>query len=295
MNKIIYYIVISILTLLSLLPLKIHYFFSDVLYFILAKIIHYRSATIHINLARSFPDKKYKEIKLLAKEYYHFMSDIIVESVWAFTASTKKIGEHIKFSNGETLNKIYGNGRNVMIVMGHFGSWEIYSGMPNLKEKYNLNIDNKDYTYVYKKMHSKVADMVIKRIREKHHSCSLIESQSILRYIIKNRDGKRIFYFIADQSPESGSNFVVNFLNQPTKFIEGAEYIAKRTGMPVFYFSSNRTKRGYYTGDYQLICEDASKCEDGFVTKELARLLEQSIISNPSTWLWSHRRWKEII
>jgi KDO2-lipid IV(A) lauroyltransferase len=58
------------------------------------------------------------------------------------------------------------------------------------------------------------------------------------------------------------------------------------------YVSVRRVKRGYYKTYFTKICDDASTTPDGFVTETHTRLLEEDIIRQPETWLWSHRRWK---
>jgi KDO2-lipid IV(A) lauroyltransferase len=35
--------------------------------------------------------------------------------------------------------------------------------------------------------------------------------------------------------------------------------------------------------------------EHGFITKKYVEHLEKQIIDDPTQWLWSHRRWKEIV
>ena len=66
MNKILVKIVRGIMLLLSQLPLKVHYFFGDILSFLAMNVIKYRYDVVMVNLSRSFPDKKYKELKKIA-------------------------------------------------------------------------------------------------------------------------------------------------------------------------------------------------------------------------------------
>ena len=60
--------VYCLLYVAGLLPLCVHYFFSGIFAFILRKIVRYRYPVIVTNIARSFPDMKYPEIKALAKK-----------------------------------------------------------------------------------------------------------------------------------------------------------------------------------------------------------------------------------
>lgn len=276
----------------SLFPLRIHYFFSNILYLFFYKIFRYRRDTVITNLSRSFPEMKYKEIKKLSSDYYRFMSDIIVEAIWAFTASTKSISKHISFEGNQVIQNAYDKNKGVIIVMGHLGNWELFTGLPSFKETYGINIDNKSYHFVYKKPSNKISALAIIKIRTLHDSCSIIESKNVFRHILNNTDHRGVYVFLADQSPSKETKFEVNFLNQHTYMIEGPEVLARKLGMPVVYYGIDRVGRGKYVAYCKPICDDASKCESGFVTSKYAQLLENDIIANKATWLWSHKRWK---
>ena len=66
---------------LSLLPLWLHYLFSDVLFVIIAYVLHYRRGVISKNLSVAYPDKSDKEIKKLRMQFYRHFCDILVETV----------------------------------------------------------------------------------------------------------------------------------------------------------------------------------------------------------------------
>ena len=76
MNKILVKIVRGIMLLLSQLPLKVHYFFGDILSFLAMNVIKYRYDVVMVNLSRSFPDKKYKELKKIASDFYRHFGEI---------------------------------------------------------------------------------------------------------------------------------------------------------------------------------------------------------------------------
>ena len=97
--------------------------------------------------------------------------------------------------------------------------------------------------------------------------------------------------FIADQYPRQGG-VPVMFLNQQTIFFAGAEFIARRLGLPVVYLDMEHRKRGSYHMKFSLICEDSRNTQRGFITREYARLLEEHINLDRHNWLWSHKRWK---
>lgn len=292
MDRILYYLILFFLNIVSVLPLRVHYFLSRINAFLLLHVFRYRTTEVVMNMSRSFPEMKYAEIRKLVKEYYRHMADIISETVWAYTASTKRISRMLELRNVGILNEVYGTGRNVVVMLGHQGNWELYTGMSDLRTTYGMNLDNKDFVFVYKKMASSLANDVICRMRSKHKSCTLVESGSIVRHMLKDRESHSVCYFIADQSPFRGNGPVVDFLHQPTKMINGPEYVARKLGLPVLFFSIDKVARGRYVGTYIKVCDNAAETEEGFVTRRFAELLQESIGNNRSSWLWSHKRWK---
>lgn len=288
-----YRVVLFFLYALSLLPLKVHYAFSGFIAWMLHRVLHYRMSTVVTNISRSFPEMSYDEIDATVRDFYRHLADVIVESVWSLSASTDKIGRQVSIRGQEALNRTMDLNRNAVVMVGHLGNWEIFTGLPDLRTHYGINLDNKNFVYVYKRPSSKTAEKVISRIRTRHGACSIIESHNIIRHIVKNREGREAFFFICDQNPHiNTSRFVADFLNQKTYMIEGPETIAAKMGMPVLYCGLIRHGRGNNEAHFELITENASECSSGYVTSEFARLLEKDINENKPTWLWSHKRWK---
>ena len=174
-------VVLFFMTLLSWLPLRVHYAFSTFLAWLLQKVLHYRVQTVNINIARSFPELNYPQIGEVVNDFYRHLADTIVESVWMLTASTEAVGRQVRITGQDSLNRALDLNRNAVIMVGHLGNWEIFTGLPDLRTHYGIDIDNKDFLYVYKRPKSRLADKVITRIRTRHGSCSRPSSSSVTR------------------------------------------------------------------------------------------------------------------
>lgn len=287
-------IVLAIFTLFSWLPLKVHYVLSDFLYFLFYKVFKYRIAVVTTNISRSFPDASYKEIEKITKKFYHSLCDKIVEVIWAYTRSAEEVSGLLDFGGTDVLNEAYSDGKNVIVLLGHQGNWELYTSLPNLKGFYDLKMGNSQFYYIYKKMSSKLSDAILYDIRSKHKSCQLVEKNAIVRMLLQNKNSGGVYYFIADQNVSKINGTELAFLGQSTYFFKGPEELARKLSLPVLFFDVDRVSRGFYKSKYIKICDDASLVPPGFITKEYARLLEESIQRDRSNWLWSHKRWKNI-
>lgn len=298
MSKIISSVLFWFFYLASFLPLGFFYFISDIMAFMFHYIFRYRRSVIDINIARSFPELKYCEFKRLRTEYYKYMCDIGLESIWALTASEEKLCKVIKVENPQLMDDISGRYNKVVVVMAHSGNWEILSGVcGDSSKRSSESFGWNSIILAYKAAENGIFDILFTRMRMNEYAKFKnpgmpIESKRIIRHVLKDKQEKGIYVFIADQSPLPGERIVTRFLNQPTLMISGPEYVAVKLNLPVVYLNMRRPKRGEYIIKFTTIVEHAGKTEHGFVTRGYAKLLEKDIFANKYNWLWSHKRWK---
>ena len=296
MYRVLAYLLLAPVYLLSLLPLRVHYLLSDILGFLLGKIFKYRRDVIEANLAAAFPKMPVAERRAIAVKYYKYLADVICEMVWAATRS----GSHIRKKGfmrvdpeGEMLiNTVFGQSQSVVTLLSHTGNWEIASDLPAYMDTPAFGIE--DMTVAYQTLHSPLSEQLFLLLRRKRLSApgSLVPSGAILRYILEHRSRKRAYFFIADQYPYGGVSVTTNFLNNETEWAFGAESVARKLHLPVLYVYIDRVSRGEYVLKISQICSDASLLQKGEVTEAYSALLEKDILMRKENWLWSHRRWK---
>lgn len=91
MKKILYYIVFTLWYIISLLPLRVLYVLSDVLYLVLYRIVGYRRRTVWTNIVTAFPEMTAEEHQDVERGFYHFFCDYMVESIKLLTMSEAEI------------------------------------------------------------------------------------------------------------------------------------------------------------------------------------------------------------
>ena len=289
--KITYYIIGGIWWLLSLLPLKILYLFSDMLYVLVHHVIGYRKKIVRKNLTNSFPEKSLDEIKQIEKGFYHFFCDYIVETIKQFSISKEEMKRRMVISGVDEMkdrmekeNKTF-----CFIYLGHFCNWEWIASLPYWVPNDIL------CAQIYHPLYNKAFDKLFLRIRNKFGG-ECIPMKETLRRIIELRRAKQktIIGFISDQAPKWNSiHHFVDFLNQETPVFIGTEKIAKQVDALVYYGDVRRVKRGFYTCEFKPMTEKPVKeIPDWELTDAYAHLLEEMISRHPNFWLWSHNRWK---
>lgn len=298
MRKLKIRLVRGIMCFWALFPLGFHYFWADIIAWLLDHVIHYRKEVVLVNLARAFPEKKPGELKRIASDFYCHMAEIIVEAIWFGNSDLERLRKAniVSQKNIEVLAEAYENSPSVAVLYSHCGNWELLGGFMayNYNKQVESPINGKNTFVVYRKLRNEVWDEVFKmnRIAPMPGFEGLLESSMVLRHCIKHRDSKNLYHFAMDQSPYVASHDVGIFLNQPTKAMMGGIGVAHKLGMSVLYMKMVRTRRGHYDVEYVPICSDASKVDAMDIMRKYYDLLEEEIKATPANWLWSHKRWK---
>ena len=280
-SRILYYIFILPI---SLLPYSILYFFSDILYFIIYKIIKYRKNVVYTNLKNSFPEKSTKEVKEIMRKFYHHFCDVIVESCKGFTISEKELSKRVNIKNPELSNFYAKNDQNIIFIAGHYNNWEICAQACPIYSKHQC-------IGIYKPLKEKFLNDKINLSRSKY-GLRLISMLQVKKYF-KEENYPKAIIFSTDQNPASVKNaYWLDFLNQDTAVLFGAEKYAVEYNCPVIYASINKVKRGFYEVEYSLVTDNPKEEKYGYITKDFTKRLENDIINQPQYWLWSHKRWK---
>ena len=283
MNNFLYHIIIIPISNLNNFFL---YLVSDVLYLIVGKLIKYRKPLITKNLKNSFPEKNENEIKNIQRYFYKHFLDLIVESLKGFTISKKEISRKIKLKNPDLVNEMAQKSQNIILIGGHYNNWEMSA------QKMPLECEHELFA-IYKPLSNKFFDKKIKYSREKF-GLRMISMKETKNYFQKNNEKPRAIIFGSDQSPSSTKNaHWLNFLNQESGFLFGAEKYAKEFNWPVVYVSIQKIQRGTYEVSFQLITEKPKEEPNGKIIQDFANLLEIDINRNPPYWLWTHNRWKK--
>lgn len=273
------------LTLLSKAPLSILYFLSRVVAFLLFHIFRYRRGVSLNNLKNAFPDKSDQEIVRIQKASYLYMVDCFFESVKAYRFKKSDILKRVTIHQQDEIVSTLRQKRSALILAAHTGctEWMVQAG----SIYFDSYIDP-----VYKPAHSKWVDRFIFATRSRL-SNSPIPYKNLAKDIQRRKNIVRCIAILADLSPRRREQSItVNFLNQPTRFFQSAERIAKLANVPVYFADTRRTKRGYYEITMHKICESPQAINDNELTLQYAKRIEQMIKAKPEAWLWTHRRWK---
>ena len=287
-SKLVYWLAYAGMWLLALLPLKILYILSDVLCFLLYRVVHYRLRTVRTNLKNSFPEKDKTELREIERKFYQYLCDYMLEEIKLMGISFEELCRRMEYENKEIFLDMIEKYGGIILLIPHYANFEWIIGMGAIMRKGDLPVQ------VYKPLQNKYLDELFRVIRSRFGGYN-VPKHSTAREVIKLRnEGKRIVLgLITDQSPNrSEAHYWTTFLNQDTVFMDGAERIAKMMSYPVFYCELTKNRRGYCKVVFDLVTEYPKATAEGEITEIFARRLEQTIRREPAYWFWSHKRWK---
>ena len=284
---ILFYITLPFIYLLSVLPFPILYAVSYVVYIMLYYVFGYRKKVVFENLKRSFPGKTDAQINIIAKDFYRYFCDLLLETFKTLTISRRAMLRHCSVDNKSLvlLNKLAAEGRSILLVLGHKGNWEWAGNTFSLAFHHQLFV-------IYHPLANPYFDRLMYKMRTRFGT-KLIPMQDTFKEMVKHKDELTATAFIADQTPQPQNAYWTQFLNQDTPVYKGTERIATKLNRLVLFVSVQKLKRGYY----KLVIEendimDPAVFTAGELTERHTRRLEEDIEEQPETWLWTHRRWK---
>ena len=276
----------ALLYMLSLLPFWVMYAISSLLYYLIFYVIRYRKNVVLENLRNSFPEKSPSELSQLAKEFYRFFPDLVVEAIKMRTMSAKQVIKRIELLNPEEVYRHFEAGKGVIGVTAHYGNWELGIYRLSLMTEHPRLV-------IYKPLNNKAFNEVYNDLRCRF-GATMVPMKQILRHVVRLRNTPHISMFVADQTPTyQDSDYFMDFLHQETLVYTGTERIARLSKNPIVYCHIGRKKkRGHYFCKFTTLVEDPDSFAEHEITHLHNRFTEQMIREQPAYWLWTHRRWK---
>ena len=286
--KILYYIVLAVWYVFSLLPLRVHYVISDLLFWLLYAVIGYRRKVVYSNISASFPEKSEEELRKIERGFYHFFCDYMVESVKLMTITPENLKKRMVFKGTEIVDEIVESGQSCALYLGHLCNWEWVSSLPLwLSPKVHCG-------QIYHPLENKDFDRLFLRSRQRMGAECIAMADTLRKILEYRKAGQPIIVgYISDQVPFWTSiHHWVNFLNHDTPVLTGTERIVRKVNHAVLFLDIHRVRRGYYEAEIKLITREPQKMGEYEITDTYFKMLEQSIRMAPEFWLWSHNRWK---
>ena len=286
MQLLIFILTFPFLWIISILPFRFFYLFSDLIYLIVYHIIGYRKKTVKYNLALALPHLSSEERLVIEKKSYHHLCDMFLEMIKTMTISSAEMNRRFVVTNIELVKEYEKKGKSTVLLASHYASWEWLLSI-NEKTKFKG-------IGVYKKIANKYFDKLLRDIRSKYNA-ELVETKKAIPLMAENqKNGILSMYGLAsDQSPKLNRAFHWDtFMGVEVPVHTGAEMLAKKYDLNVLFVKVKKVKRGFYEATFVPITDNPKSIPDFEITSIFLREVEKQILEAPEYYFWTHKRWK---
>ena len=286
MQFLIYSISFPFLWIISKLPFRLFYWFSDCIYILVYYIIGYRKKIVRNNILIALPNVSEEKRLVIEKKFYHHMCDMFLEMIKTMSISSEEMKERFKITNIELLKEYEQKNKSIILLAAHYASWEWLLSI-------NESTSFKCYG-VYKKVNNKYFDAKVRAIRSKFKSVLVTTDNTIALINDNEKNGVMSLYGLAsDQSPQVHKTFHwQQFMGITVPVHTGAEMLAKRYDLEVVFAKVKKVKRGYYEATFVPIANNPKSIPDYEITDAYLKEVEQQILEAPEFYFWTHKRWK---
>jgi KDO2-lipid IV(A) lauroyltransferase len=286
MQFLIFIIAYPFLWIISILPFRIFYCLSDVVYFLVYYIIGYRKKVVRANLAMALPHLNNQERLVIEKKSYQHLCDMFMEMIKTMTISSEAMNKRFVITNLELIKEYEKKGKSIMLIASHYASWE---WLITLNQKISYQGIG-----VYKKLANKYFDKLVRDIRSKYNT-ELVPTNKTIPLIAHNQknDIHCVYGLASDQSPKADRIFHWDsFMGIEVPVHTGPEMLAKKYDMTVVFAKVKKVKRGYYELTIIPISDNPKSVPDFGITHAYIKEVEKQILEAPEYYFWTHKRWK---
>jgi len=286
MNKLKYFfqfiLIIIIFFIFKILGVKISSFLGGKLFQFIGPFFRSKEI-INKNIKRAFPNIDKERLNKLKSSMWNNYGRVFAEYIFLKNFRKGFLDKNITIDGEEILNKIKDNNQKVIFISGHFSNFEL---MAMQIDKLGLNI-----AAIYRPLNNIFLNSIMEKIRIKY-----ICKNQIKKGIGGLKELMRLNYqgystaLMIDQRVSQGIKS--NFFGEKAFTTTIPAQLIKKFEIPVVPIFIERYEGiKFKMKVFEPI--NFSK-EDSIVniTNRLNEILENMILNDPKSWIWTHNRWK---
>lgn len=291
-ENILYFLAISFIKFLSILPKKIRrgffFYLSRVIYFFAKK----TNKVIKANLDLVFDgiyqpklsDEKVKEIQKYS--YYNILLWIQTQ-IENFKVTEEEMKEKITFEGREYFDKLLNEKKKIILISAHYGNMEVLN--------YGINKFITPLVQVARESNFRKIDEFVDKSRSLS-GAEIVYKGNALKQLVKALMKGRVISLINDQNVNNRDGIEIEFLGKRANQTTSVANLSKKFNayiLPVAIFNQKNDK--YKIKIYEPILPINTQNDDEDVKKSTqlqADALSKIILEDPKQWFWPHKRFK---
>lgn len=249
-----------------------------------AHCIPIRRQVAESNIQRAFPQKSRREVKKITVQTYCHFGKVFAELIRQDKYTRKDLDAIVTPVNVQVLQKALDQGNGVVLLLGHFGNWELLG--------YWLGGMGFPIHAVQRPQNNPLVNNVVntKRTASGVKLISIFESASDFFAVLQSG---RILFILADQDARDRGIFV-DFFDIPSSTPRGAAVFARKLDAPIILAFPIRKP----DDSYQFIFEElpysvnTATNPNQMILQYYMDRLQYHVTLHPEQYFWFHRRWK---
>ena len=254
----------------------------------------YRRRVVRDNIQQVYGDSlSVCEKKQLAQAFYSHLMTVFKETVQLRVMSERRLRERVAVRGHEHVLEVAALGRGVLILTGHFGSWEVapIGGILNFKQFQGR------FHFIRRTLGAKWIERILFR-RYYQAGLHVIPKKNALQRVTDVLTQQDAVVFVLDQhaSLANRDGIAAEFFGKKAGTYRSLASCARYTGVPVVPVANYRLPNGQHVLQFlpPLVWQECDSTQESLYVNTCAynRALEQIILAHPEQWVWLHKRWK---
>lgn len=241
----------------------------------------------HLNLAfgNALNEKEQKEIGI---ESFINLLDTVFGIIRRDSMLKKDVLENITFEGSEIIKQYQEEGKNFILITGHYGNWELLS--QSIAIEFDLRLVG-----VGRKIDSAMMDKVLKKNRERFNVEMIYKKGALKESMRVIKEGKTLG-ILTDQAIRKNQSIDVEFFGHQATHTPLASLLSRKFQLDLIpAYITREDYLNYTVKIYPAIkyLKTENQEEDlAILTQLQSDIMEKVIRQNPKQWFWMHRRWK---
>ncbi len=254
----------------------------------------YRRRVVMSNICQVFGQNVTKKQKIrLAKAFYTHLATSLKETIQLRFLSEKQLCAQVEVRGHQYLLDIAANQCGVLVLTGHFGSWEFapLGGILNFKQFQG------HFHFIRRTLGNKTIEKFLFK-RYFDAGLHVIAKQDALHRVKDALDKNHAVVFVLDQhaSLKNRDGVAVEFFGKKAGTYRSLASISRNTGVPVVPAAGYRLPDGRHVLEFfePIPWQEYATTQESIYRNTLAynQALEKIILAHPEQWMWLHKRWK---
>jgi len=245
---------------------------------------------MHNNLDLAF-DNKFSEAekKRIGIDAFINLIDTTFGIMYRDKMSKEEVVKNVTFENEEIIKAYQKEGKQFILVTGHYGNWELLS--QSIAIHFDLTLVG-----VGRELDSKVMDDILIKNRERFN-VEMVYKKGAMKGCIRAIGKKKTVGILIDQHLPVEQSINVDFFNHKVTHTPITAILARKFNLDLVpAFISTDDYENYVVKIYEPIksIKTENQEEDLLkMTEAQVKVLEEVIAKKPNQWFWQHKRWKE--